>query len=494
MTEQSRYRIGIGGIAIESSTFSPQVTDLDSFTVHRGQEIIDAAPYFENGTFAGRTDVTWLPTLKARSIPNGVVTAATYATLKGEILERIEAALPMDGFFFDVHGAMSVDGLDDAEGDLAQSIRDLVGPGCIISAGMDLHGNITADLVATIDCFTCYRQAPHVDAMETKARAVRNLLDLLDRNLRPSRAWVKIPVALPGERTSTFWEPGKTVYAKLAESDVVPGVYDASLWVGYVWADQPRNSATAVVTGTDETAIAQEAKKIAKRYWDARKDFQFDRPAGSAEWVIEQALSKTDKPVVISDAGDNPVAGGAGDVAVMLDRLLQRPELRSGERTAVVGGIPNPDAARTAIAAGIGNEVTVSVGGWLDPVNGPVVELQGEVVNIVRDDPIGGDIAVVRVGGIHVIIPERRKPYHHIRDYTQAGFDMRDFDIVVSKVGYLDQEMLDIASRSYLALTPGGVNQDIPNLPFQRVDRPIFPLDPDMPEPDWQVQVFPPLQ
>jgi microcystin degradation protein MlrC len=205
------HRIGIGGIAIESSTFSPVRTDLDSFVIHRGEEIIDNGPYFENGTFAGRTDVEWFPTLKARSIPNGVVTADTYTTLKSEMLERIEASLPLDGFFFDVHGAMSVEGLDDAEGDLAKSIRDLVGPTCIISAGMDLHGNVTEDLVSLIDCFTAYRQAPHLDAMETKARAVSNLLDLLDRNLRPSRAWIRIPVVLPGERTSTFWEPGKTI-------------------------------------------------------------------------------------------------------------------------------------------------------------------------------------------------------------------------------------------------------------------------------------------
>lgn len=487
------YRIGIGGIAIESSTFSPQTTGIDSFVIHRGQEILDNAPYFENGTFENRTDVEWLPTLKARSIPNGVVTEGTYRELKQEILERVEASLPLDGFFFDVHGAMSVEGLDDAEGDLAKAIRDLVGNGCIISAGMDLHGNITEELVATIDCFTCYRQAPHVDAMETKARAVHYLLDLLDEELRPSRAWVKIPVALPGERTSTFWEPGKTVYQKLEESDVVPGVYDASLWVGYVWADQPRTSATVVVTGTDNETIAGEAKKIAKRYWEAREAFEFDREAGSADWVIDQALSQTDKPVVVSDAGDNPVAGGAGDVAYMVERLLRRPELASGERTAVVGAVPNPDAARTAIEAGIGNEVSITVGGWLDPVNGRKFDLHGEVVNIILDDPVGGDIAVVRIGGVHVIVPTRRKPYHHIKDFTEAGFDITQFDIVVSKVGYLEQELLDIASRSYLALTPGGVNQDIPNLPFERIDRPIFPLDPDMAEPDWDVKVFPPI-
>ncbi|MEJ7837384.1 MAG: M81 family metallopeptidase [Thermomicrobiales bacterium] len=488
------HRIGIGGIAIESSTFSPQKTGLDSFVIHRGAEYFENTPFFVDSTFEGRTDVSWFPTLKARSIPNGVVLAETYRLLKTEMLERIEAVLPLDGFFFDVHGAMSVDGLDDAEGDLARSIRDLVGSDCVISAGMDLHGNVTEELVSLIDCFTAYRQAPHLDAMETKARAVRNLLDLLDRNVRPSRAWLKIPVVLPGERTSTFWEPGRTVYEKLEESDVVEGVYDASLWVGYVWADQPRASATTVVTGFDEVAISAEAVTIARRFWEARADFEFDREAGTADWTIEQALSQPDGPVFISDAGDNPVAGGAGDVAYMVARLLVRPELASGERKVIVGAVPNPEAAATAIAAGLGNEVSITIGGWLDPVNGPKVDLHGEVVSIVLGDSVGGDIAVVRSGGIYVIVPSRRKPYHHIRDFTEAGFDVSDFDIVVSKVGYIEQEWFDISTRSYMALTPGGVNQDIVSLPFTRIDRPIYPLDPDMAEPEWTPTVFPPIQ
>lgn len=487
------HRIGIGGIAIESSTFSPQTTGLDSFVIHRGSEYFEHTPFFVDSTFEGRTDVSWFPTLKARSIPNGVVLAETYQLLKSEMLERIEAVLPLNGFFFDVHGAMSVEGLDDAEGDLARSIRELVGPDCVISAGMDLHGNVTEELVSLIDCFTAYRQAPHLDAMETKARAVRNLLDLLDRNVRPSRAWLKIPVVLPGERTSTFWEPGKTVYEKLEESDVVEGVYDASLWVGYVWADQPRASATTVVTGFDEAAISAEAVTIAQRFWEARSAFEFDREAGTADWTIEKALSEPDGPVFISDAGDNPVAGGAGDVAYMVSRLLVRPELASGERKAIVGAVPNPDAAATAIAAGIGSEVSITIGGWLDPVNGPKVDLHGEVVSIVLGDTIGGDITVVRSGGIYVIVPSRRKPYHYIRDFTEAGFDVTDFDIVVSKVGYIEQEWFDISTRSYLALTPGGVNQDIVSLPFTRIDRPIYPLDPDMAEPEWIPTVFPPI-
>src|SRR5690606_12489246 len=154
----------------------------------------------------------------------------------------------------------------------------------------------------------------------------------------------RIPVNLPGEKTSTMWEPGATVYRKLEESDPVEGVIDASLWVGYVWADQPRANATTVVTGTDPEAIRGEALKIARRYWDARDEFRFGVPTGSADWTIDEALKLDQKAVLISDSGDNPTAGGAGDIPYMVERLIARPELSLGERTAVVGSIASAKA------------------------------------------------------------------------------------------------------------------------------------------------------
>ena len=487
------YRIGIGGIAIESSTFSPLPSTLDDFWILRGEEIAASYPYFENGTFEGRDDVEWLGTLKARSLPGGPVTATAYDAMKAELLERLTLALPLDGFFFDIHGAMSVIGMDDAEGDLATAIRELVGPDCIISAGMDLHGNVSEDLVGAVDIFTCYREAPHIDAMETKARAVRSLLTCLDEGIRPHRAWVRIPVILPGERTSTFWEPGKTVYGKLTESDTVDGVMDASLWVGYVWADQPRASATTVVSGTDPEAIAGEAEKIARRYWDARNDFDFGVPTGDADWTIDEALKLNRKSVLISDSGDNPTAGGAGDIPLMVERLLARPELASGERTAIVAAVPNADAVSIAKAAGVGAEVQVSLGGVNDPVHGRSIPLTGVVHAVYEGDPVGGDIVVIRSGGVHVIIPARRKPYHHIREFENVDLHPKDHDITVVKIGYLEPELKEVASAAFLALTPGAVNQDIPSLTYRRVQRPVFPLDPDMADPDLSAHVFPPL-
>lgn len=487
------YRIGIGGIAIESSTFSPLPSTVDDFWIHRGDEIVANYPYFENGTFEGREDVEWLGTLKARSIPGGPVTAEAYAEMKGELLERLEAILPLDGFFFDIHGAMTVLGLDDAEGDLITAIREKVANDCIISTGMDLHGNVSETLVENIDIFTAYREAPHIDALERKAQAVRNLLTCLDSGIRPYRAWVRIPVGLPGERTSTFWEPGKTLYGKLAESDAVAGVMDASLWVGYVWADQPRNGATTVVTGTDPEAIAGEARKIAQRYWDARADFQFGVPAGAADWTIEQALAAETTPVVISDSGDNPTAGGAGDIPLMAMKLHQQAAIASGERSALVASIMNAEAVKKAKAAGIGAEVTVTLGGVNDPVNGFPWEVTGEVYRIVENDRTGGDIVVLKAGGLHIIVPSRRIQLPLPESFDIFNLQLEEFDIIVIKIGYLDHEWEDLAPIRLLALTDGAVNQDIPNLTFERVQRPMYPLDVEMPEPDLTPRVFAPI-
>ena len=216
------YRAGIGGIAIESSTFSPHLSTLADFTIFRGQQMLPHYPFLPGWRFQNRDDVTWLPCLHARAIPGGPVSADDYGAMKGELLDRVCAVLPLDGFFFDVHGAMFVEGMEDAEADLAAAIRHLVGPRCLVSTGQDLHGNVSARLVDLLDVFTAHRLAPHDDELLTRERACALLLKCLDDGIRPQRAWTRIPAILPGERTSTLVEPGKTVYARLAESDGQP--------------------------------------------------------------------------------------------------------------------------------------------------------------------------------------------------------------------------------------------------------------------------------
>ncbi|MEQ7123383.1 M81 family metallopeptidase [Actinopolymorpha sp. B11F2] len=485
------YRIGIAGMSTESSTFAPHRTTLADFRVGRGDELADRYPFLTDWRLPDGPEVEFVPLLQASALPGGQVLPEAYDSLEAELLDRLRAALdagPMHGFYFDIHGAMAVEGRRDSEAGLAAKIRDLVGPACLMSASMDLHGQVSRELAGTVELLTAYRTAPHIDYVETRERAVRTLVHCLVQDVRPVRAWVRIPVLLPGEKTSTRVEPAQSIYASLADAERRDGVLDASLWVGYAWADEPRSAATVLVSGTDRSAVTGEATRLAQAWWDARDGFEFCAPAGPADWCIAQAFGSDRRPFFVSDSGDNPTAGGSNDVAWFLGQLLATPALVSGERSAIWASCVAPAAVRTCVDAGVGAEVDVRVGGEFG--GGESVPLAGRVAHVQRDDRTGGDIAVVRTGGISAILTSRRKPFHHVADFTGLGLDPATHDLTAVKIGYLQPDLYRAARGWVLALTPGGVNQDLNGLDYQHVLRPVHPLDADLAEPDLTPVVF----
>ena len=208
-----------------------------------------------------------------------------------------------------------------------------------------------------------------------------------------------------------------------------------------------------------------------------------------ADWCIDQALACDGNAILISDSGDNPTAGGAGDIPTFIELLLARPMFAHGQLSVIYASIPDAVAAAACKAAGVGGEVTVTLGGKLDPIHAAPLPLQGIVVALFAGDPVGGDIAVLRVGGVNVIITSRRKPYHVIRDFANLGLEIAKHKLTVVKIGYLEPELRQAARHAFLALTPGAVNQDIPSLTYERVQRPIFPLDREF-TPDLKAQLF----
>jgi len=477
----TRPRVAIGGIAIESSTFSPHRSTAADFTIRRAADLLsryEALP----------EHVDWIPLVHARALPGGAIERPFYEAIKTELLDGLRAALPLDGVFLDLHGAMTVEGLTDAEADLASAVRAIVGQDCLISASMDPHGNMSRRLVGTLDLATSHRMSPHEDAPLTKRRAIANLVDCLDRGIRPSRAWVRVPVLLPGERACTRDEPAKGLYGRLAGLERHPGIIDAAIWIGYAWADEPRCSAAVVVSGTDRDAISAEARGLAHAYWDARAAFDFSAPSGDADWCIASGLASRERPFFVSDSGDNPTAGGAGDVSHTLGRLLAHPDLLSGRATAIWASCVAPTAVAHCITSGEGAEVSVTVGGAFGSP-GPL-PLRGRVLRVRPDDPVGGDIAVVGSGGVRTILTTRRKPYHRIADFTELGLDPATHDLTVVKIGYLVPELFDAARGWVIALTPGGVDQHLVRLPYRGLQRPIYPLDPEMTTPDLRAEVI----
>lgn len=490
----SRPRIAIAGLSLEASTFSPARTRIADFHPQRGTEVLAHRPFWaEGGSLVDAAE--WVPILFGSSLPGGPVLREDYEALKTEIVEGLRAAGPVDGLVLDLHGAMAVLGLDDAEGDLALAAREAVGPDVLISTGMDLHGNVSWRLAHTLDLLTCYRMAPHEDALDTKERAVRNLLGRLalpaDQR-RPLKARIGVPVLLPGEKTSTRIEPAKSLYAMVGETEALDGVLDAAIWIGYAWGDEPRNCAVVMVTGDDETVVTTEAEKIAAAIWRRHEEFEFVAPAASLAECLDAAFADgAARPYFISDSGDNPTAGGAGDVSWTLAELVADRRLADPSMTAIYASVPDPIAVQQCVDAGVGATVSLEVGALVDSGPAGPARLTGVVRHIAKGDRDAHIEVVVQVGGLHVIITAKRKPYHHESDFTRNGLDPRTADLVVVKIGYLEPELFAMAADWMLALTPGGVDQDLLRLGHHRIARPMYPFDTGFLDPDLSARLIP---
>lgn len=486
-------RVAIAGLAIESSTFSPAVSEEDAFLARRGDEIFDYYPFMSPDAI-NRSRAKWFPTLRGHAIPGGIVSREAYETLVGETLERLKENLPYDGLFFDIHGAMSVVGLDDPEGDFIERVREVVGKETIISTSMDLHGNVSWRLAGNSDLITCYRMAPHEDALESKKRAVDNLLDRLESGKgKPAyKAWVPVPILLPGEKTSTRVEPGKSLYAAVNPATQQEGVIDAAIWVGYAWADEPRNHAVVMATGDDKEKVTNTAERLAKSFWEKRNEFEFIAPTASLKESLDMAIASDKVPFIISDMGDNPTAGGAGDVTWTLREILERPEFKSASGPSVIyASIPGPELVEAALEVGVGAEVSAKAGAAVDDRFSPPLLLTGTVMAIEKGDKNAEIEVVVKVGSVQVIVTKKRKPYHKEKDFTNLGLNPKETEIVVVKIGYLVPELYDMRADWIMALTPGGVDQDLERLEFERIKRPMFPFDKDMEMPDLSARLVP---
>lgn len=486
-------RIAIAGLAIESSTFSPALTHEEAFHARRGEDVFTFYPFLSPGS-VNRTRANWIPTLRGHALPGGTVTREAYESLVTETLDLLEKDVPYDGLFFDIHGAMSVVGLDDPEGDFIVRVREVVGKETIISTSMDLHGNVSWRLAENSDLITCYRMAPHEDALESKKRAVDNLLSRIESGKgKPAyKAWIPVPILLPGEKTSTRIEPGKSLYAKVEPAADQEGIIDAAIWIGYAWADEPRNHGAVMVTGDDREKVIRTAEELANSFWEVRSDFEFVAPVASLRECLDTAVASEKQPFMISDMGDNPTAGGAGDVTWTLKEILARPEFKSENGPSLIyASIPGPEFVERAIEAGVGGKVSATAGAAVDARFAPPIQLSGTVEAIEHGDQHAETEVVVKVGSVNVIVTKKRKPYHKETDFTRLGLNPRQTDIVVVKIGYLVPELYDMRADWLMALTPGGVDQDLERLGYKRIQRPMFPLDKDMEDPDLKARLVP---
>ncbi len=462
-------RIAVGGLHTECSTYNNVQASVVDFRVLRGRELLQHS-YFQ---FLENYDAEFLPVMHARAIAGGPIAAQTYDDFKQELLLGFKNLLPLDGVYLAMHGAMFVVGMEDAEGDFISAVREIVGPKCLISVSYDLHGNISKRIIDCIDMFSTYRTAPHIDVEETMRRAVAMLVRSISENIKPSVLWVPIPVVLPGEKTSTEDEPAKSLYANLAHIENVQGIWDASLQVGYVWADEPRATAAAVMTGTNIVSMKNAALSLAQDYWDCRNVFAFGMPVGSIDECIAKAIQNNTSPFIIAESGDNPTGGGVGDRADILAALLI-----AKAQNVIYAGIVDALATDKAYDAGGDGMIFCSIGGSLDASSAPV-NVKGKVIYLHHCKARSEREAVLEIDGIKLVLTARRRPFHSISDFTRLNLNVHSAHTIVVKSGYLSPELAPIANPAMMALSAGAVDQHVERLPRLRKATPTFPFDQD---------------
>ena len=470
MTDQ--LRIAVGGFSHETNTFSPLWTELDDFEVVRGdallRDLLDLS--------AVPDDVTLLPTVMAGAPPGGLVRKTVYQHLKATILDAIAAQLPVDGIYLNLHGAMEVEDLGSGEADLVAAVRALAGDRVLIAVSLDLHGNISQRLIDNADIFTAYRTAPHRDTQATRQRALTLLLRALREQLRPVPVLVKVPLLLAGEAAVTDVEPTKSLYARLPAIDHRPGILNASLLIACAWTDGVATSVSVIVVAESERSVAlAAAQQLASEVWERREDFGFNVEAAAVDDAIQRAMGSAERPVFLSDSGDNVTAGGVGDRAFVAGRLLAL-----GAHDALVAGLVDAPAVAHCAAAGEGQRVHLSIGGTIDTTNNPMLDVAGVVERLTYEE---GDstglptMVLLRVDSVRIILTRERRAFLDRASIAAAGIDPMAHQIVVVKLGYLFPDLATHAPYAILVLSSGTTNLRLADLPYKHVPRPIYPLD-----------------
>ena len=271
----------------------------------------------------------------------------------------------------------------------------------------------------------------------------------------------------------TIVEPGRSVYAEIEKVIDGDSVIDASLLVGFTWADQARSQAAAVALGVDEEATWSAARVLAAAYWGARHDFNFGVPTGSTDECIKMALETKASTVFLSDSGDNVTAGAAGDVPYALERLLAHRLPKT-----LYASLADAAAVDACFAAGLGASRELSLGGKLDPVHGNPLPVTG-VVRKLHESAASGRQVILAIDNIDLILSERRQAFTTLAQFTELEIDPLHYRIVCLKLGYLFPDFQRIAACAIMALSPGPVSARPENLPFHKIRRPMFPFDRD---------------
>ena len=475
----------------EISTFNPVRSRYGDFNISFGRELLDYHRTVRNevggalSVFEKHPNLGLVPTYSAKAITSaGTLAAEDFARIAKEFLEALREAPPVEGVYFSMHGAMGAEGEDDPEGYLLQEARRILGERVPIVVSLDLHGILTDRMLRHADVIVAYHTYPHVDFFETGERAAKLLLRIMSGKVKPVTARVKIPALVRGDElitaTGLFGESIRAAQAIEAS----PGGLSAGMFIGNPFTDVlDLRTNTFVVTNGDEQRACREAEQMAAGFWRHREKMQVPLTSlKDAVMIAKEALQEELGTVVLVDAADATSSGASGDSNAILGELVAR-----DYRGRALLPIVDPSAVKDALAAGIGGDITTTVGGAFDAKRF-IPHLITAKVRLLSDGRFrsesygekwySGETAVLEADNITLVVTSRAVSLYDRSLFYAHGQDPKKFDLVVVKSPHCQHHMFAAwCGRLINVDAPGSTSANLKSLGHTRCRRPIFPLD-----------------
>jgi microcystin degradation protein MlrC len=487
-----KMRIAIIHIGQETNDFNPVPTtlrDYESFGIVEGLAILEA--YKGVGEIGGFVDeirasghnIEFVPIVRGWAVAGGRITQEAYQFFEQKIRLGLQAAGPIDGLSLQLHGACAADGIDDVEGAQLETCRAVLGPNVPIVLGLDHHGNVTKKMVALATAIVGHRTQPH-DPYDTGRMGAQVMLRILYEGAKPVTAWRKLPLLSHQEQFLTAQGPMKTWFDRARAVEADRRVLQASNYPMQPWLDVAEGGwATVVCTDNDRALAERLADELADLAWSLRADFQ-KKDAVPIDDAVRMGDRAPKGIVVLSDTGDTVFGGSSGDSNLILESIL-----RLKIQSPVLMPLIEPGTVAALVSAGEGATVTLAVGGHSAPkfftpltVTGKVGRIHRGMVplrNYYQSEIDMGTTVLFQVGPVTMLVSEYRGVAGNLPDvYEFMGLDLSNYKMAVLKTASNFQYFKALSSQVIRVDTSGPGQSDVFTLPWARIPRPVYPLDP----------------
>ena len=490
-------RIATAGFQHESNTFSSVPASLDLWErsgILQDADAIRAEYASSQSTLAGffaaaaeDPEVELVPLVFTRLMPMGAMTPQAIEHILDLITTALRDRGPWDAVLLPLHGAAVSEIWRDADGELVRRVRELVGPSVTIGLALDMHGNVSQQMVQNADITTVYQTNPHIDAYQQALHCARLTLQAVRGKIRPTTALVMPPLLVNILCQGTSDAPMSELL-KVADAERRrPGVLSVSVVQGYPYADVPEMGMSFIaVTDNDQALAEQVAQRLAAAAWDMRA--ALNHGGTPIDEALLRAKAAPAGPVVLFDVGDNVGGGSPGDSTLILHAAR-----RLGV-SGVLQAVCDPAVVRLCEAAGVGGHIEAAVGGKTDERHGAPFPVRARVTALsngqyeetgpthggFRFFNDGPSCALLTDDGFTLVLTSRSAGSSSLQQFRALGVEPSDMKIIVAKGVHSPRPAMEPIAREMIwVASPGVTTADLSTFRYRHRRVPLYPLELD---------------